>query len=1175
MKKTLFFLMLLCSAFTASAQTITWTGSGSNTNWDTAANWSPPNVPTAANDVIIPTGKTVVINIVGTTKSIVVQGNAAVTIVGGLSFLNASSFAANAITNWTSGTIGGGGTLTNAGTLNLTSGSSKVMAQATAISNTGTINIKDGGALYLNNGTINNQAAGIVDLMSDNGNITWSGGGSHLLNNQGTIKRSTTSGTVVIEAELHNSGTIDVTSGILYFNNSAIVMTGGIYNVSTGATLNLALTVTCSGTLAGVANGSLNWLGNITVPTTATFNFTGSTGLIWGSGVLNGGGTVTNNSPISLNFSSSKSITGATTLNNTSTISLNDGGNLYISNGTVNNQASGIIDIKSDNANITWSGSVLHTLNNSGTIRKTTTAGSAMIEATLKNTGTISVTNGTLIFNDPNITLTGGTYNVAAGTTLQWQNVITCAGTLTGAVNGNLNLTGTVVFPAAVVFNFTGTPGINWSNGIFSGPGSLGISSKLNLASGASKVMNSGLTLNNSSSMNILDGGSFYINDGVVNNLASGTIDMKSDGGGMTWSGGGNHLLNNAGTIIKTTTAGATQIEASLKNTGTVSANTGTLIFNDPNIVLTGGIYNVAATATLQWQNTITCAGTLTGTVNGNLNMSGTVMIPIAATFNFTGTPGVNWNSGNFSGPGSLTNNSTLNLTSGSSKVMNGALTLNNTNLVNILDGGSLYLNTATLNNTATGIIDMKSDGGEITWSGSVIHLVNNAGLIKKTTTAGLTQIEASLKNTGSISVNSGTLVLNDPNTALTGGVYNVSAAAVLKWANTVSCSGILTGTLNGALNLSGTTLVAASATFNFTGTTGIQWENGTINGGGTLTNNSILNLTSGSSKLINGLTTISNSGTMNMQDGGALYVNDGILHNAAGGVIDLRSDNGNITWSGTGSHIFNNFGLLKRSTTNGSVAVELTTVNSGTIDVQSGTLVFYSGVTFTNNVDGIVKGTGIIVPPTATNFINNGIFSPGGIPGTLTINGDFKSAPTSKLAVDVNGLVAGSGYDVLAIQGNANMGGSVPVTLGFAPNINDQFTIATTTGIITFGMTPTTTAVYEGMNYTFDVVNVGNNKIVLKVVQKILATENLLANDQKIVLAPNPANDVIVLRNDSGWNLTQASIFDLNGRIISTIDLKNRKKNYEIRLDGCASGVYIMKIISPEGTVVKRFIKQ
>ncbi|GEP51999.1 hypothetical protein FNO01nite_26710 [Flavobacterium noncentrifugens] len=1176
MKKTLFFLMLLCSVFTTSAQTITWTGSGSNTNWDTAANWSPATVPTAANDVIIPTGKAVVINVAGVTKSIVVQGNASVTIVGGLSFLNASSFAANAVTNWTSGTISGGGTLTNAGTLNLTSGTSKVISQVTTINNTGTINIKDGGYFYLNNGTINNQVAGIVDLMSDNGNITWSGGGSHLLNNLGTIKRSTTSGTVVIEAELHNSGTIDVTTGILYFNNSAIVMTGGIYNVAMGATLNLALTVTCSGTLTGMANGSLNWLGNMTVPTTATFNFTGTTGLIWGSGVLNGGGTVTNNSPIALNFSTSKSITGGTTLNNTSTISLNDGGSFYISNGIVNNQALGIIDIKSDNANITWSGSILHTLNNSGTIRKTTTTGSAMIEATLKNTGTISVTNGTLIFNDPNISLTGGTYNVAAGTTLQWQNVLTCAGTLTGAINGNLNLAGTVLFPAAVVFNFTGTPGINWSGGIFSGPGSLGISSKLNLTSGASKVLNSGLTLNNSNIINILDGGYLYLNDAVVNNLAGGTIDMKSDGGEITWSGGGSHLLNNAGTIIKSTTAGSTQIEASLKNTGTISVTAGTLIFNDANITLTGGIYNVAATTALLWQNTITCTGTLTGAVNGNLNLTGIVSIPVAAIFNFTGTPGINWSSGTITGPGTLGIHSTLNLTSSVSKVINNTLTLNNTSLINILDGGYFYINNAIVNNTASGIIDMKSDGGEITWSGSVLHTLNNAGLIKKTTTSGSTQIEASLKNTGTIVVNSGTLILNDPNTELTGGIYNVSASAVLQWVNTVSCSGILTGALNGVLDLSGTTTVTTSATFNFTGTAGIQWKAGTINGGGTLNNNSLLNLSSGTSKVANGGTTINNSALMNMQDGGALYVNDGILNNLASGVIDIRSDNIYITWSGGGSHILNNFGLVKKSTTNGSAAIELTVVNSGTVDAQSGTLVFYSGVTFTNNVDGIVKGTGTIVPPPGTNFINNGTFAPGGTPGTLTINGDFKSSPSAILAVDLDGLAPGTGYDVLAIQGNATTNGNVSVVLGFAANINDQFTIATTTGTLTFGMAPTTTAAYNGMNYTFDVVNVGNNKVVLKVVQKtVLATKDPTAKAQKIVLSPNPAKDHIVLRNDSGWNLTQAVIFDLNGRIISTIDLKNSNEDFEIRLDDCASGTYLMKIISPEGTAVKRFIRQ
>src|SRR5690606_23020122 len=93
--KRILFLWMLCLTITSYAQTNTWTGAGANTNWNTVANWSLNAVPTAANDVVIPTGFTVNLNVAGTTKSIVVQGSSTFNIASSLSFTNASSFGVN------------------------------------------------------------------------------------------------------------------------------------------------------------------------------------------------------------------------------------------------------------------------------------------------------------------------------------------------------------------------------------------------------------------------------------------------------------------------------------------------------------------------------------------------------------------------------------------------------------------------------------------------------------------------------------------------------------------------------------------------------------------------------------------------------------------------------------------------------------------------------------------------------------------------------------------------------------------------------------------------------------------------------------------------------------------------------------------------------------------------
>ncbi|MEZ4792208.1 MAG: hypothetical protein R2783_01640 [Gelidibacter sp.] len=139
MKQLLLIFALFCASYmTVNAQTNTWTGNA-DTNWGTAANWSLNAVPTATNDVIIPTGKTVNLNVAGTTKSIVLQGNSTLNINNTLSFTNASSTAANATVNWGGASINGDGTLTNNGTLNMVGGT-KSFGGATVINNAGTIN---------------------------------------------------------------------------------------------------------------------------------------------------------------------------------------------------------------------------------------------------------------------------------------------------------------------------------------------------------------------------------------------------------------------------------------------------------------------------------------------------------------------------------------------------------------------------------------------------------------------------------------------------------------------------------------------------------------------------------------------------------------------------------------------------------------------------------------------------------------------------------------------------------------------------------------------------------------------------------------------------------------------------------------------------------------------------
>ena len=564
-----------------------------------------------------------------------------------------------------------------------------------------------------------------------------------------------------------------------------------------------------------------------------------------------------------------------------------------------------------------------------------------------------------------------------------------------------------------------------------------------------------------------------------------------------------------------------------------------------------------------------------------SIDLQGTSTFNINTNFTFTDASNlgdnsiVNWASGILNGGGTLTNHGTINLITTTAKIISGNTTLNNTGTINITTTGDLYITDGVVNNQESGIIDLQSDGGNITFSGGTTHILNNSGTIK-ITGVGFVSILAELhNNNGTITVESGILILNNPTIVLTSGVYNVSSGGELRWASTVSCTGILTGTIEGNLNWAGTVNVATAATFNFSGTQGLNWSSNFLSGGGTLTNKGTINLISTGSKIITEDTTLNNEGTINITTTGDLYITDGVVNNQESGIIDLQSDGGNITFSGGTTHILNNSGIIKRTIGTGVAQILVETNNSGTIEVMMGELEFAGTLGLNNLIDGIIKGIATVDLPVISSFTNEGTFEPGASPGTLTVQGDFTSNESSILVVELNGLAQGTEYDLLAIQGNAIMDGVVNVTMGFEGSINDEFIVASTTGTITqCTLVSTATSIFDGQQYDFNVACRNDNEVVLTIVDKALGIgTNELAN-VNILLFPNPASENITLRNDSDLILQSATIIDLRGRIIKTVDLTGMNHDGVISLNNYASGHYFVKINSDDGSIIKRFIK-
>ncbi|QAA81106.1 BspA family leucine-rich repeat surface protein [Aequorivita sp. H23M31] len=763
MKKLLFFLLFCCLAISGlQAQTITWTGAV-NDLYNNPNNWNPAQVPTAANDVIIPTGSTMTINVGASVKSIKVQGTSTVTINNNLQFTHASSFSSNTTVYWNNSSLYGGGTLTNNGTVNLTTGASRYISGPTTINNNGLFTMPAGGYLYLYDTSVfNNTVSGTFDLQSDAG-LSYNGT-EHSFINAGLFKKSAGSGSSLIQPILTNTGTIAVESGTMDMYYHAKYFNGGVYNVTADGVLKVSTTgMNISGTLTGNLDGPLYWTGNFSVPDTATFDFTGDTGVSWASGSLIGGGTLTNESTINLVTGSSRYISGGTTLENIGLFTMPAGGYLYLYDTSVfNNTVSGTFDLQSD-AGVSYNGTE-HSFINAGLFKKSAGSGTSLIYPILTNTGTIAVESGTMDMYYHAKYFNGGVYNVTADGVLKVSTTgMNISGTLTGNLDGPLYWTGNFSVPDTATFDFTGDTGVSWASGSLIGGGTLTNESTINLVTGTSRYISGGTTLENIGLFTMPAGGYLYLYDtSVFNNTVSGTFDLQSD----AWVSynGTEHSFINAGLFKKSAGSGTSLIYPILTNTGTIAVESGSMDMYYHAKYFNGGVYNVSAGSSLICSSSgMNISGTLTGTLDGPLVWTGNFSVATTATFDFAGTSGVNWNSGDLFGGGILTNASTLNLSTAGSRYISGTVTtLANTGTINFPDGGNLYLyNDTALDNKTTGVIDFQSNA-TISYNGSGAFKITNAGTITKSEGTGVTYIYPPVTNSGTINVLTGELEFAD-----------------------------------------------------------------------------------------------------------------------------------------------------------------------------------------------------------------------------------------------------------------------------------------------------------------------------------------------------------------------------------------------------------------------------
>lgn len=585
------------------------------------------------------------------------------------------------------------------------------------------------------------------------------------------------------------------------------------------------------------------------------------------------------------------------------------------------------------------------------------------------------------------------------------------------------------------------------------------------------------------------------------------------------------------------------------------------VIIPNGSAVLAAGFYCYMKTCNIQ--------GNAILNLNANFQVSDSIFISQNAV--------LNWSGGEFNGGGKMRNKGTINILNNAwFCVVQGNNVINNEGTINLpmvnstVNTSNFAIQNGTINNLATGIIDVQGNGNSFYVSTGSLHRVNNWGIIKKTGGNGINDFSIFLHNypSGKIEVSKGTVKFVNYIDTLEGGTYNVAAGSqIIMNAETYFYSS-LSGVLNGEFVLQGTIRIPTTASFDFTGTSNVLWNNGELSNGGTLTNNCkmIINPICGLCAKYNGPTSLVNNNEITFTNNNVV-MGSGFFTNNTGGILNLNDGAGFYRYLG-GNHALINYGLIRKISGTGFTDIDLDSFkNMGVIECNSGTLRINSwGANhFINRNKGIIRGSAAFEFP-GNQYTNNGITSPGGnTTDTLWINNNsfYLSGDSSVLDLQLNGTSQGVNYDFLNItNGNARFAGKVNIALGYTPTITDTFIVAKCSGtIISCTMDTIAIDTFNNKVYTFRVACVNNNalKLSVKSVSNSLKIDNLNKLNS-VLIYPNPANDFIQLKFPETIPNLNVSISNIWGQVLFN-QTYSEFKDQTLDISTFSKGIYFISL--------------
>jgi uncharacterized repeat protein (TIGR01451 family) len=611
---------------------------------------------------------------------------------------------------WSGGVIGGSGTLTIPNGTTVTLGG-YIFFDSRPFANAGTFNLPSTYYVYMqNNATLAN--SGTIDFQGDSSIYLNGAAGTTAITNGGTIKKSggSTGTYLTVPLTAQSGSQFLVQSGPLY-HGGTLTSSGATFNISSGASWNFyyndtrtfdaASTIGGPGTLQ-VWSGTNTFAGTLTTPLilsggTFTLNsaaaqsvptLTMSGGTLAGTGSLGvtaaamtwSGGTVGGSGTLSIPAGTTITIAGYHTfdgrpIQNAGTINFTSSYYSYIQNNAVLTN-SGTIDFQGDGSLYLNGAAGTTAVVNGGTIRKSGGTGTSYFTAplTAQNGSQFLVQSGALATGA--IASSGGTFNVAGGTTLATYtndarsfdaaSTIGGAGTLavstgTNTVGGTLSTPlslsgGTLTMNSAAAqsiptlamsggtlngsaaINLTGSA-MTWTGGVIAGSGTLSIPAGTTITIAGYPYFD-GRAITNAGTMNFTSSYYTYMqNNAVLSN--SGTVDFQGDSALYITGTVGTTAINNSGTIKKSSGTGLSYLTVPIAalSGSQLQVQSGTLYTSA--IASTGGTFTISSGATLAFAyndvrtfdaaSAIGGAGTLL-VQSGTNTFAGTLSAPLNAS---------------------------------------------------------------------------------------------------------------------------------------------------------------------------------------------------------------------------------------------------------------------------------------------------------------------------------------------------------------------------------------------------------------------------------------------------------------------------------------------------------------------------------------------------------------